>query len=299
MRNFNEVYEKIYSEKNEKLELLRKQKASKILTVIIVTIIIAILGIITLSGLAFVFLFIFFIVDIIIIFNISKKYNYTGIFKKEVIETFIKECDSNLKFYPERGISSSIYREGEFEGYDNYYSEDLIEGILDEKYAVMMSEVRTEDESTDSDGDTTTTTLFHGIFGQVNTAKSIPGYIKIHSDKGFFGKVFSGKNKLEMDSSEFEKHFDVFATEKIVAMQILTSDIMEMLIEFKEKSKIKYEITLKGEKMYIRFHTGGVFEPKLFGQSLDFNMLKKYYDIIEFIFNVTRQFNKVIEETEI
>ena len=39
MRNFNEVYEKLYTEKNEKLELLRKQKASKMLMVIIVTII--------------------------------------------------------------------------------------------------------------------------------------------------------------------------------------------------------------------------------------------------------------------
>lgn len=299
MRNFNEVYEKLYAEKNEKLEHLRKQKASKILMVIIVTIIVVIVGMITFSGWIFAFLFVFSIVDMIIIFSIAKSYNYTGTFKKEVIETFIKECDSNLNFYPSRGISSDAYRQGEFEGYDNYYSEDLIEGILDEKYRVRMAEVRTEDESTDSDGNTTTTTVFHGIFGEVDCAKPIPGFIKIHSDKGFFGKIFSGKNKVEMDSSEFEKHFDVYASDPIVTMQILTSDIMEMLIEFKEKSKIKYEITLKGANMYIRFHTGGVFEPKLFGQSLDFDMLKKYYDIIDFIFKVTKTVNKVIAETEI
>lgn len=299
MRNFNEVYEKLYAEKNEKLELLRKQKASKILMVIIVTIIVAIFGISRLSTLGFMLAFFACAIAIICSAIISSKYNYAGTFKKEVIETFIKECDSNLNFYPSRGISSDVYRQGEFEGYDNYYSEDLIEGILDEKYGVMMSEVRTEDESTDSEGNTTTTTVFHGIFGQVDCAKPIPGFIKIHSDKGFFGKVFGKKNKIEMDSSEFEKHFDVYGLNPIVTMQILTSDIMEMLIEFKEKSKIKYEITLKDAKMYIRFHTGGVFEPKLFGQSLDFNTLKKYYDIIDFIFKVTKSVNKVIAETEI
>lgn len=299
MRNFNEVYEKLYAEKNEKLELLRKQKA-KILMVIIATVMAMIIGLIIFPfWLIFSFLFIFFIVDIFIIFNISKSYNYTETFKKEVIEIFIKECDSNLNFYPERGINSSTYRQGEFEGYDNYYSEDLIEGILDEKYKVEMSEVRTEDESTDSDGDTTTTTVFHGIFGKVECAKQIPGFIKIHSDKGFLGNLFGKKNKIEMDSSEFEKYFDVYSLDPIMTMQILTSDIMEMLIEFKERSKIEYEITLKDKQMYIRFHTGGVFEPKLFGQSLDFDTLKKYYDIIDFIFKVTRAVNKVIEETEI
>ncbi len=299
MRNFNEVYEKLYAEKNEKLELLRKQKASKMLMVIIVTIIVAIIGIVTLSSFGFAVVFLACVIAIITTVRISNKYNYTGAFKKEVIETFIKECDSNLNFYPERGISSNIYRQGEFESYDNYYSEDLIEGILDERYKVEMSEVRTEDESTDSDGDTTTTTVFHGIFGRVECAKQIPGFIKIHSDKGLLGNLFGKKNKIEMDSSEFEKHFDVYTLNPIMTMQILTSDIMEMLIEFKEKSKIKYEITLKGANMYIRFHTGGVFEPKLFGQSLDFDTLKKYYDIIEFIFRVTRAVNKVIAETEI
>lgn len=299
MRNFNEVYEKLYSEKNEELELLRKQKATKILMVIIVTVILTIIALSTIAVLGIILIFFFFIADIIIIFEISKKYDYTGTFKKEVIETFIKECDSNLNFYPERGIGSGIYRQGEFEGYDNYHSEDLIEGTLDGKYRVVMSEVRTEDESTDSEGHTTTTTVFHGIFGQIECAKPIPGTIKIHSDKGILGKIFTGKNKVEMDSSEFEKHFDVYGTDKIIVMQILTSDIMEMLIEFKESSKIRYELTLKNGQIYIRFHTGGVFEPKLFGQSLDFNTLKKYYDIIEFIFRVTRQINKVIAETEI
>ena len=82
-------------------------------------------------------------------------------------------------------------------------------------------------------------------------------------------------------------------------MQILTADIMEMLIEFKKASKIEYELTLKGNQIYLRFFTGAVFEPNILKKSLDYNTLKRYYDIIEFIFKVTRSINKVIEETEI
>ena len=74
---------------------------------------------------------------------------------------------------------------------------------------------------------------------------------------------------------------------------------MTTMIEFIKQSKIKYELTIKDEQMYIRFHTGGVFEPRLFKSSLDYDMLKKYYDIIDFVFKVTREINKVIENVDI
>ena len=99
------------------------------------------------------------------------KTKYTPTFKEKVIGPFIKNIDENLQYRPNEGISSIIYRMGEFEGYDNYYTEDLIIGKLDEKYNFQMAEVRTEEESTDSDGDTHTYTVFHGLFGNVECAK--------------------------------------------------------------------------------------------------------------------------------
>ena len=98
---------------------------------------------------------------------------------------------------------------GEFEGYDNYYTEDLIIGKLDEKYNFQMAEVKTEEESTDSDGDTHTSIVFYGLFGNIECAKNIGTKFKVRSDKGIFGKMFKGKTKVEMDSQEFEKYFDV------------------------------------------------------------------------------------------
>lgn len=299
MRNFNEVYQKLYTEKNEKLENLRKQKVNRVLLLIVAMVILVAITLKVMSPIMMPIIFFIFAISIIIYVRIDMKSNYTRTFKKEIIEPFVKECDTNLNFNPNRGISSKIYREAEFEYYDDYYSEDLIEGILDEKYAVRMAEVKTEEESTDDDGHRTRSTVFYGIFGQVECAKNLPGVIKIRSDKGFLGKLFQSKTKIEMDSSEFEKHFDVFGNNPIIVMQILTADIMEMLIEFKEKYKIKYELTIKDGMIYIRFHTGGVFEPKLFDKSLDYDTLKRYYDIMDFIFSVSRRVNKAIEETEI
>ena len=303
MKNFNEIYEEIYKQNHEDLEKLRKDRAKKaaILTAValIGMFIIMKVAMNNMGSMMFFSWFLVISIMLIVIITATNKGKYTKIFKQKVIEPFVKNIDENLNYNANKGISSALYRQGEFELFDRYSSEDGIEGILDGKYQVRMAEVHTEDVSTDSEGHTHTYTLFHGIFGNVECAKNIGTELKIHSDKGVFGKIFKGKTKIEMDSSEFERHFDVYADNKIVAMQILTSDIMDMMIQFREESKIKYELTIKENQIYIRFHTGEVFEPKMFTNSLDYDMLKKYYDIIEFIFKVSREINKVIENTEI
>lgn len=311
MKSFNEVYEQVHKESFEELEILRKKAKRKLFrSLLIIGIVIAFVAFFFkkansdyfMSGRQTIFLFYFsaviVMISIIVIVAISKT-KYTPTFKEKVIGPFIKNTDENLQYKPNEGISSVIYRMGEFESYDNYYTEDLIIGKLDGKYNLQMAEVRTEDESTDSDGDTHTYTVFHGLFGNVECAKNIKTNFKVRSDKGVFGKLFKGKTKVEMDSQEFEKYFDVYGDNKIIVMQILTSEVMSTMIEFIEQSKIKYELTINGDQMYIRFHTGGVFEPSLFKNSLDYNMLKKYYDIIDFIFKVTREINNVIEKVEI
>lgn len=308
MKSFDEIYNKLATEKATtiaELEKLRKRQALFSICLIMEAIALFTLG----FGMSLGFFekstkniaatFFLFSVTAISILLIASDKKYFKKFKKEIIEPFIKEVDSNLSFHPDGEISESTYIRGEFERYNEYHAEDLIEGILDGKYSVAMANVKTESVQTDDEGHTSRATIFHGIFGEITCSKPIPGFIKIHSDKGFQGALLKQENKIEMDSSEFEKVFDVYGTNPIMVMQILTADIMEMLVEFKKKSKTKYEITIKGGAIYIRFHVGEAFEPNELKKTLDYNHLKKYYDMIEFIFSVTRAINKAIEETEI
>lgn len=311
MKSFNEVYEQIHKESFEELETIRKKAKKRLLISILIIVAVLCFAIILFrkstesfaisSGrVIFSFGFSATIVTIAIIIVVSiNKVKYVPIFKEKVIKPFIKNIDENLEYNPNGGISAGLYRMGEFEGYDNYYTEDLIKGKLDGRFNFQMAEVKTENESTDSDGDTHTSIVFFGLFGNVECAKNIGTNFKVRSDKGILGKMFKGKTKVEMDSQEFEKYFDVYGNNKITVMQILTSEVMATMIDFIEQSKIKYELTINGDQIYIRFHTGGVFEPKLFKSSLDYEMLKKYYDIIDFVFKVTREINKVIENTDI
>lgn len=295
MKNFNDIYEVLYKEHSEKLEKIRKEIVKEnIITIGIITGCTIILTMVTNSPM--------FIVPALMILIIKlafskKKAIYRSIFKEEIIQTFVKEYDNNLDFNANRGISRRIYDSGEFERYDLFSSEDLITGFLEGKYKINMSEVRTQEEQKDSDGDTHYTTLFHGIFAEIELDKIIFNKLKLRKDKL---KLFGGnRERVELDSSEFEKLYDVYATDKIMAMQLLTSEIMQMFIDFKEKYKIIPELTLKENKLYIRFQTGEMFEAKVMKNALDYETLLKYYDTIKFSLNISKEFIKNVRETEI
>jgi len=303
MKSFSEIYGNVL--KNNKRELEGKRK--KVLFRLIVGIII----------IASIVVFVFFktnegyiIVPVIMISMIlfalwvhKPSQNYTNIYKEKVVKNFIKEYDENLNFAPKGGIPEMIYRSAGFESiYDIYHTEDLISGEID-NHKIIMGEVHTqrEEETTDSDGNTTTqnVTLFQGMFGYIKINNIYNGEMRIHADKGKLAKIFGDQKRIEMDSSEFEKYFDVYAEDKVQAMQVLTSDIMEELIKFRTEHKIKFEITINHNNLYIRFHTGPMFEANILRSSVNINTLAKVYNIINFTFNITRKFVKVSEETEI
>ena len=294
MRNFNKIYEEVYKECNVELENLRNKSVKK--TIILITIFI-IIGLIL--GKIFEYkIFIIFTISAVIVFSFSTKERkrYNSLFKIKIIKKFIKEYNKDLDYRPSMGMPQVIYAKGKFEPYNKYYSEDLIEGALEGGYPIKMAEVKTEVETTDSDGDKTTYTVFHGLFAEVQLDKMINASVRIRRNNI---SLFSKKYKVEMDSSEFEKKFNVYATNKIITMQLLTADIMELLMNFIEKNKIVPEITLEGTKFYIRFQTGEIFEAKLMKKALDYSTLKKYFDIINFTLTLTEKFLKNIKETEV
>ena len=150
MKSFNEVYEQVHKESFEELEILRKKSKKRIfITLLVVGVFIAFIvfflnkadiGEIMYGGQA-IFVTTFCAAIFIIIITIicaASKTKYTPTFKEKVIGPFIKNIDENLQYRPNEGISSVIYRMGEFEGYDNYYTEDLIIGKLDEKYNFQL-----------------------------------------------------------------------------------------------------------------------------------------------------------------
>ena len=83
-------------------------------------------------------------------------------------------------------------------------------------------------------------------------------------------------------------------------MQLLTHDIMELLVSFKKSTGINYDISIYDDIMFLRFHTGTMFEFKSFKKgAFDETMLRRYYNVLDFTYTLSHMIIDLIKKTEI
>lgn len=302
MKDFNQIYKKIYDECYEKIEKERKEKLKKRLilcitcTIIAIVIIFPFISSFNLPILIFTnFVALYFIC--FICFAIFGN-DYNKIYKNIIISHLVSYYDENLEFNENLNTPEYKYKFAEFEKYDEYHSNDFICGKIDGIIDFELGDVRTVDVYTNSKGQTSKTTIFKGLFSTGILPKSISDTIKIRSDKGLIGKFRYDKTQMNMDSQEFEKQFDVYSNDKITAMRILTSDIMDYMIKFKKENKVDFEITLKQLSLHIRIHCKDMFEGSVLKNGLDFNTLHTYFKYLDFMCELNKKIYNTINEKD-
>lgn len=317
MKNFDEFYNELKNIDNNELEKLWKEakiendKAKKI-SIIICTIIDILYTIMFFrNGMISSMVFIMFpmvmfavitnsVIVVIVKKIFSKKENeYNKKFKEIVINKLMCNFYDNLKYFPSRPMPRHIYGNLRYEYFNRYKSDDYFEALIDNKNSIQMAEILAQEEEThtDSDGNTqtTTTTKFHGLFAKILLEKSIDSELRIMQNRSLF-RI----NKLKMDSKEFEKYFEVKATNNIIGMQLLTADVMDELVEFVTKTKIKFDIVIRGDELYLRFHSGTMFETgKIKNGAIDRELLQKYFYILNFTYRLSKKIINTVNDTEI
>lgn len=305
---FEELYSEIERNNISKFEEVEKKakeesKKNMMISIIICVVLDIVLfialnsGLMTLLPIAVVDLIVFVIINLV--FSKNQR-EYTRLFKENVIGSLFGNFYDDLIYEPAGSISKYTYNEGRYDEYYNRYkSEDHMQGKIDNKYHIEMAEVKTEKEETerDSNGNTRTRTytIFHGLFAKIQMEKSLQTSLQIRDNYDT-----SRGERVRMDSAMFEKYFDVASDNKIITMQVLTHDVMEMLMDFQNNSKIKFDISIYGDKMYLRFNTRDMFELKSLKKgAFDKEMLKKYYDVLDFTYTLSRKIIELIEEAKI
>lgn len=317
---FNQIYQSILAENADAMELARKEAKTEnrhniieVTAVILISMFIVSASSIVIREYAAGLIWIFVIAALAICEKIvqrggkSKIEKYKMDFKTKIVGTMIKSFEEQLEYTPKNGLSMTEFYEAEFEKFDKYYSEDLIHGTLKNNCKFEMAEVLTEDEYTDEDGGTKySKILFSGLFAKMETPKPFNTLLYIRKDKkdkSLLSKVLSwklpfDKLRIQLDSQEFEKIFDVYASDHIIAMQLLTADVMQELIQFYNEMGIDYELTIKKNCLYIRFWCGPMFEILGYKKSsLDKDVLYMYYRMLDFTFNLSDKMLKLLNET--
>lgn len=298
-------FEKIYNELcKTKIPVLEKERKYIVLLYILIALSILLFFFsFMVFNFSLMFIDIVFIVAFMLIFR-KKERKYISIYKKEVLNNFIKLIDNNLEYQTENIFSDGIILDYEIANFSNeyfdiYYVDDYISGMLNNEIYTQMSDLhlqRREEYYSDGEKEERIVNVFQGIYSKTECSKDIKTSIKILKNQF---KFFNHDTRVEMDSQEFEKYFDIYSDDKILTMRLLTSDVMTTLIDFYNTYNIIYEIVINSSQIHMRFFTGPMFEPKIFRNSMDKKLLLEYFYILKFVVDVTKEINAALNEIEL
>lgn len=201
-----------------------------------------------------------------------------------------KRLDDKKKNVEKRYILSGF----EKNGHDGFNCEDFVIGQLNNEIPFEMVDLDVKKRMQDQPNEYET--AFKGIFAVSQVNKDVCDEIRISPDKF---KIIDSKNRMQMDSSLFEEKFDIYSTDRMAVARILTVDLMEEMIEFYEKYKIDFEITIKKNIVFLRFFTGNMFEYKNLRMMANKKQLFLYYNVLKLVIDITKGISSVINEMEI
>ncbi|MBR5228094.1 MAG: DUF3137 domain-containing protein [Clostridia bacterium] len=113
----------------------------------------------------------------------------------------------------------------------------------------------------------------------------------------FFGKL--NYDRIKLDAPNFEREFNVYGNDKVVTLQILTSDIMQALSDIKQNLKFEFDIVIRRDKMYFRIHTGDIFEATMLRKSMNIENIRMCHNVLHSINQITELLCKEVEKNEL
>ena len=300
-RNFNEIYKEISSKGFEEILNLKRIRNARF-TLFLLAVILVMMFCETLIqfGDVIISVGLLFIIIAFISFMISDS-KYKKTFKTHIMSKIINLYKSDFIYEPSKGITSIEYIAGFQDGFfTEFHSEDLIEGFIDDSTYFKMSQVTIirEDVEITSEGHRKTqkVTLFDGLYGMVETKDKILTPLEIKANK-FFSRY--SKNRIEIDSQEFEKQYDLFAENKVRAMEIFTSDVIDEINMLKVYTCFPIELKIQKNNIYFRIPCGEAFEAPLMKNANDYNTLYKYFRMIDSPLGIVEKLIKNANETQL
>lgn len=240
------------------------------------------------------FIFIGLFVFLIINFAIPYLKNYRA-FKiindkyKEPLIKFLME-DKIYSYNKKEYINKKDFNKSKMFGYYNRYKgEDLTTVYIPNKnndLFLRFSDLTVEEHETDKDGKSSTHTVFHGVFGFIEFSKTYDLSLSINCN-GWF----SGNERVELESIEFNKNYKVHSNDQILSRVILTPKRMEYMMKYKGKHS---KIILVGNRIYFAFAGSDMFAPSVAEHAQEVSV-DDFYEDVKNMNDMIEQVKQVLE----
>lgn len=226
---------------------------------------------------------------------------YQAAYKQYFVKKSLEKIFTNLNYQPEAGLPKFIVQTV-MTGGDRYRSNDYVTGMYN-KICFTGADVHTEREHrhTDSDGHTTTTytTIFKGRFLIFDFNRDFSFRLQL-AGKNFVGDrlpKFVGEKKkferMETESTEFNKHFNIYAQDGFEMFYILDPSFIEKLQSIAETYKDRVLFSFMDKKLIVALNDNGdSFEPprpdKLESEAVEIKRINgDINEIIQFVDKLT------------
>ncbi len=179
---------------------------------------------------------------------------WNALYKANVISPMLKFCHPSLTLDYQKGITEEDYAKTQLfkKRTDKYTAEDLICGQI-EDITFSYSEVHSEENVSNSG----TYTIFKGIIFKSDFNKKFEGHYilkKDLADTGKLGKMASKLHQFEriqLESPEFEKLFDLRGTDQVEGRYIFSTAFMERVVQLQKELDTDIELAFVDEQMYV------------------------------------------------
>ncbi len=241
-----------------------------------------------------------------IIFSVMSK-GYVQEFKGTIIGKLVNFLDDNLAYSQSACILQSTYMASTIftRRPDRYRGDDHVAGKVGATQ-IEFSELKTEYKttSTNSKGHRQTHwhTIFKGLFFVADFNKHFACETVVLPDTAqkLFGRlgqklqslnVFRGQ-LIKLEDPEFERLFVVYGDDQVQARYILSTSLIQRIVQFKTRSQKPIYLSFVGSKVFVAVsYTKNLFEPKIFSTLLNFGPIRQYYEDLQLAVGIVEDLN--------
>jgi hypothetical protein len=228
-------------------------------------------------------------------------------FKQEVIAKMVKAIDPSLSYRAEGYISESDYHRSKLylAQINKYKGDDLVTGKIGST-AIRFSELLTqmEKETRDSKGNKskTVTTIFKGLFFVGDFNKKFIGETVVLPDtaESLFGSLGTMLQKwnvqrdqlVKLEDVEFEKAFAVYGTDQVEARYILSTSLMQRILQFKQKTKANISMSFISNEVFIGVPLNeNLFEAPFFSPMTKYERIESFNKYLVLFIGIVEDLN--------
>jgi hypothetical protein len=232
---------------------------------------------------------------------------YVYDFKASIIRKIIGFIDPNLTYRPNSYISSAEFNSSRiFTRYpDRMRGDDLVQGkvgLTEIKFSEVHAEHKAETAGRGDSDQKRYRTIFRGLFFVAGFNKKFCGKTVVLPDSaerllGCVGSFIQSVNRsrgevIRMDNPEFERHFVVYGDDQIESRYVLSTSLMERILDFKSKTGKRVYLSFVGSQVFVAIpYRKSLFEPPLFSRVTSFKGAHEHFEDLNLALGIVDDLN--------